>query len=393
MHLTLEIQISGTSAITMGRRGRILTVGRDPDADFALPDIDSTGIASARHAQFEVDGNTLLVTDLGSSNGTFVDGDRLTEPRRFVVGEAIELGLGGPVVRILNFDTAVTPAGSGGFREPTGTLLIAAGAVIVAIVVLLIGWIVSDGAKPDLVVPVPRVPKPFHVLVPVISEPVLVMEVQPLNEVSRAVGCLGFRFDVDELHGDETAWLIAPDKLVTTARIAGRLLKLKEVDSKFAFELAVAFGPERAVGIRNVRLHPKYDFDNPGDPGSLLHDVAVLTLEEPVDDRPVCKLADPGVEISLESELRLVGYENRTPPNTPLDFLQMKRRQLKVSITGSELPAGTSTPVFQTGVAVTRGLSGAPVFDQSGRVVGLLTQRNGKGVMVPVSVIRELVKH
>ncbi len=65
----------------------IVTVGRDPSNVVVLSD---AGI-SRRHAAFEAcaDGNTLLVRDLGSRNGTFVDGRRIQRQEVRVGGEIV----------------------------------------------------------------------------------------------------------------------------------------------------------------------------------------------------------------------------------------------------------------------------------------------------------------
>jgi len=47
-------------------------VGRDADSDIFLGDVT----VSRRHAKFSVDGHGLRVEDLGSTNGTYVNGHR-----------------------------------------------------------------------------------------------------------------------------------------------------------------------------------------------------------------------------------------------------------------------------------------------------------------------------
>ncbi len=58
---------------------RVVVVGRDVGCDLALPDEQ----ISRRHAALEprADG-TVILTDLGSTNGTFVNGHRLGEELR-----------------------------------------------------------------------------------------------------------------------------------------------------------------------------------------------------------------------------------------------------------------------------------------------------------------------
>ena len=84
-----------TLAIIEGQEaGREFTVrgttviGRDPGADVVLADPE----ASARHASFAVGGDGVAVTDLGSANGTFVNGQRLTGSRELRAGDRVRLG-------------------------------------------------------------------------------------------------------------------------------------------------------------------------------------------------------------------------------------------------------------------------------------------------------------
>lgn len=53
----------------------VMTVGRDKDCDFSIP----VSHISRRHAQFEITGGSLKVKDLGSTNGTTVNGETITE--------------------------------------------------------------------------------------------------------------------------------------------------------------------------------------------------------------------------------------------------------------------------------------------------------------------------
>jgi hypothetical protein len=64
-----------------------LTIGRSDENDVVLHD----GRVSRRHARIVADGEGFAVVDLDSSNGTFVDGVRVTR-RRLVPGETIVVG-------------------------------------------------------------------------------------------------------------------------------------------------------------------------------------------------------------------------------------------------------------------------------------------------------------
>jgi pSer/pThr/pTyr-binding forkhead associated (FHA) protein len=50
----------------------VTTAGRDPESGIFLEDIT----VSRHHARFIVDEGTLVVEDLGSTNGTYVNGER-----------------------------------------------------------------------------------------------------------------------------------------------------------------------------------------------------------------------------------------------------------------------------------------------------------------------------
>jgi DNA-binding winged helix-turn-helix (wHTH) protein len=63
-------------------------VGRDPDA--AIP-IDARGV-SRHHARILVSGDAATIEDLGSKNGTYVNGRRITAPARLSEGDEIGLG-------------------------------------------------------------------------------------------------------------------------------------------------------------------------------------------------------------------------------------------------------------------------------------------------------------
>jgi FHA domain len=68
---------------------RDLIAGREPGSDIAVP---SDGYASGRHARFHRGGEADMVEDLHSTNGTFVNGDRLTGSRRLEPGDLITIG-------------------------------------------------------------------------------------------------------------------------------------------------------------------------------------------------------------------------------------------------------------------------------------------------------------
>jgi len=66
-----------------------VTVGRGGQNDVA---IDGDEFASARHVRFEPRRDGVWVLDLGSTNGTYVNGVRIVEARRLASGDVVRVG-------------------------------------------------------------------------------------------------------------------------------------------------------------------------------------------------------------------------------------------------------------------------------------------------------------
>ena len=61
--------------VTIAVHGPVI-IGRSPDADIVV----GAGYVSARHARFSLMGQNLFIEDLGSTNGTSVNGQLIDEP-------------------------------------------------------------------------------------------------------------------------------------------------------------------------------------------------------------------------------------------------------------------------------------------------------------------------
>ena len=66
-----------------------LTIGRARNNDVSLPEDE---YASGRHARFEPRRDGIWVEDIGSTNGTFVNGIRLTRERKLTPGDVVRIG-------------------------------------------------------------------------------------------------------------------------------------------------------------------------------------------------------------------------------------------------------------------------------------------------------------
>jgi pSer/pThr/pTyr-binding forkhead associated (FHA) protein len=65
------------------------TIGRDPDNTVSLAGDD---FASGHHARVESARDGVWIVDLGSTNGTFVNGERLDGRRRLHEGDLVQVG-------------------------------------------------------------------------------------------------------------------------------------------------------------------------------------------------------------------------------------------------------------------------------------------------------------
>lgn len=87
-----EHYVSVFQGLTKLRSARIgatpLVLGRDPNRPFHLPDAS----VSRAHCELRLEGGVVLVRDLGSTNGVFIDGQRIVGERVLPLGSVLQLG-------------------------------------------------------------------------------------------------------------------------------------------------------------------------------------------------------------------------------------------------------------------------------------------------------------
>lgn len=92
-------------------RGARSRLGRSPQCELSIPG-GTDSVVSWEHASLEVAAGLVVVSDLGSTNGTFVNGQRLEPNRRVSVaaGDRIRFGMKGPEFLVESIDLAPPPA-------------------------------------------------------------------------------------------------------------------------------------------------------------------------------------------------------------------------------------------------------------------------------------------
>ncbi len=104
MVLRIEIEGAGTPMLVYPKQ-EIILGRRDPNTG-AMPDVDLTAYAGYRmgvsrsHAAIRFQDKQLHVSDLGSSNGTFLNGTRLNAHRPYQLRDGDEVRLGQMVLRL-----------------------------------------------------------------------------------------------------------------------------------------------------------------------------------------------------------------------------------------------------------------------------------------------------
>ena len=86
-NLSVEKGPKELRGVTIAVRGPVI-VGRSPSADIVV----GAGYVSARHARFSLMGQNLFVEDLGSTNGTLVNGQHITDPVALNNNDVVNVG-------------------------------------------------------------------------------------------------------------------------------------------------------------------------------------------------------------------------------------------------------------------------------------------------------------
>src|SRR5437588_1738387 len=87
--LVVQKSPSLDDGLTFEVDSRSLTIGRGGQNDVVL---DGDEFASARHARVEPRRDGVWVHDLGSTNGTYVNGAQIDRPRRLTGGDVLRVG-------------------------------------------------------------------------------------------------------------------------------------------------------------------------------------------------------------------------------------------------------------------------------------------------------------
>ena len=88
MAFQLVMRSGPTPGAVYPLEGDQLTIGRDSTNGVAINDPE----VSRRHARLTFQGGKYVLEDLGSTNGTFVNNQRISAPTPFGVGDVLRIG-------------------------------------------------------------------------------------------------------------------------------------------------------------------------------------------------------------------------------------------------------------------------------------------------------------
>lgn len=84
----VAFEVSELESVRRVERTLPVVVGRSSQTDLPLLD----GEVSRRHARFDSEDGFVYVTDLGSRNGTYLNGERIAESIEVRLGDTIDIG-------------------------------------------------------------------------------------------------------------------------------------------------------------------------------------------------------------------------------------------------------------------------------------------------------------
>ena len=112
----MRVELRITSGSRAGQRElfdkSVISIGRHPLNDLRF-DPERDPDASSRHAAIRILGDKATLHDLDSTNGTFVNGQRIAGERALFDGDLISLGREGPAVEFRAATAARTSCATG----------------------------------------------------------------------------------------------------------------------------------------------------------------------------------------------------------------------------------------------------------------------------------------
>lgn len=339
-----------------------VSLGTGPGNTVRLDAVWDKGV-SPTHARIFRDGaGQWQLEDAGSSTGTFVNGQRVTQRRQVGGSLVIELGHGGPKIECLLPPalpaSASRPAGAGSSGGGAGKfLLIAASLTVLGIA----AWFLinrSSGGDSD----------------------------ERLQQIAKSYE-EGIGLVVIATEGKSipmgTAWAVAPGMFATNAHVAAPVYQaMKQGASAY---VAVNKRPDQRFRVQAAIPHPRYFSNEVGMTGkapvTTPYDVGLLIIEGTASAtlRPAAttklQALDSGHRIAFlgfpMEDLQNGGVDPHNPVATMQSGIVTASTDFWLAKSAFE-----NRRLIQHNLPTVGGSSGSPIFDSDGDVVGILSSGN-----------------
>lgn len=326
-----------------------IAIGRHPLSELQL-DGDRDLDVSARHAQIDRHDGRYIIRDVGSTNGTFVNGVRVSTPRDLRAGDVIMLGPAGPRVVVEQLGAAMATAAAAGTsrasrtperspRAATSRLMMIGAALLLAAALGGAYWAsVSTNAaeaEPRRLTLSAAGGVDYTGIAAANSDAVVLIAV----EMSDGRSYSGSGFGVTE-----------SGEIVTNAHL------LEAPNDASLRRIAVIYsGTEAWLPARVAHV-------------DTTEDLAVLQVEREGPFPAVAAIAEPGDASVVGAAVAIIGYP--LGMDTPMDG---RRANITARPTlGAGVVSKLADGIMQIDAFAGEGSSGSPVFDASGRVVAVV---------------------
>jgi hypothetical protein len=367
---------------------------------------DLAKYSSWEHAEFSVDDDGIAyVTDLGSSNGTYVDGERITEATPLPIGAVVQIGGKGPRLEVLELTRPVphhVPALSSPARFNQRWLIIGLAAALLLVVGFLLlrkHAVQQDGngqeqanlappnsndkpseppgngdaqpAQPDKhedpPTPDPEPPKtetpPSQSQPPVSADP---------WKAAKERGLPSYRLIAVEDPDTQTtrpfagAVAVAPQALITTADIGVELARFRERGRAVK---VLRDSLDLGVAVERVRIQAP--FQDAGPEEQLYFDVAILSVNERLDGAATFASNAESNALREGSQLVCLAARNEGEPFDGFEELRPTFHEVAIRKVNSLSPEAGAPRVLSLHGQLGDNRWGSPLFNDQGHLVAL----------------------
>ena len=389
MDLSIRTGADKGRKVTVGPQE--LVIGRDPSADLTLKDDE----VSRRHASLrQLPDGTVELKDLGSRNGTFVNGSLITEPRILRGGEQVKVGE--TVLVAEAADAGATRIAPRGGVAPTT----AGGAGAAA------GAAAGAGARPAAAAGA-GAQKPESKSA--IQRIMLEKNVKRLTVIAIVAGVLALAAIVVVVAGvfDSSSPPTAAEVIKTVTPSTVLVLGSTEEGEPKESGTGWVYDGEKGLIVTNAHVASGAASFEVGNNDKDLQPAEVIGVA-PCDDLAVLKVDSSGplqtLPLGSQSEIEqgdrvfVIGYPGNASVEDELVSTTGSVSVVETSI-DSELAENAVLPtyrnVIQTDAAINHGNSGGPMVDEDEKLVGVNSVSGGEnenqGYAIGVDRVKEVV--